>query len=68
MKNTVRYVLTYRKLEELITVDHFTSVYDALAYCKNEGIDDPMELVRVETVEERVFTRAQLHEVLNRDE
>lgn len=68
MQSTVRYVLTYQKLEERITVDHFGSVYDALAYCKKESIDNPIELSRVETIEERVFSRAQLHELLHRDE
>ncbi len=68
MQSTVRYVLTYQKLEERITVDHFESVYDALAYCKQEDIDNPIELSRVETIEERVFSRAQLHELLHRDD
>jgi hypothetical protein len=68
MTRSIKYVLTYRKLDERISLDQFDSVNDALAYCQRESIEDPLEISRVERLEERVLSRSQIAKVLGRPE
>jgi len=68
MTRSIKYVLSYRKLDERISLDQFDSVNDALAYCQKEEIDDPIEICRVEKLEERVLSRSQIAKLLGRPE
>lgn len=67
-ESIVRYVLTYRKMGEIISIDSFDSVFDALRYCESEGIEEPVEIKRHEIVEERMLSRSQILELLQRPE
>lgn len=68
MTRSVKYVLTYKKLDERISLDQFDSVSDAVNYCQREKIDEPVEIARVERIEERVLSRAQILKLLGRPE
>lgn len=68
MTRSVKYVLTYKKLDERISLDQFDSVNDALAYCAKENIEDPIEILRVERLEERVLGRGQILTLIGRPE
>ena len=68
MTRSIKYVLTYRRLDERISLDQFDSVNDALAYCQREGIEDPVDISRVERLEERVLGRSQIAKLLGRPE
>ncbi|KGE73679.1 hypothetical protein [Spirochaeta lutea] len=67
MAQQIRYVLTYKKLGELISLENFPSVYEAINYCRTEGIEDPVEIKRVEVIEERMLNRSQIETLLNRN-
>jgi len=64
MNRSIKYSLSYRKQGERITLDQFDSVNDVLAYCQKEGIDDPVDICRVERQEERVLNRSQILKLL----
>lgn len=66
--SSVKYVLTYKKMGELISIDSFTSVFDALNYCQTEGIEEPVDIKRLEIIEERMLNRSQILELLQRPE
>ncbi|AHC15323.1 hypothetical protein [Salinispira pacifica] len=66
--SSVKYVLTYKKMGELISIDTFTSVFDALNYCQTEGIEEPVDIKRHEIIEERMLNRSQIFELLQRPE
>ena len=58
-------MLSYKQLGELISLDDFDSVYAALDYCRREKIEDPVEIRRVEIIEERMLDRSQIEKLLN---
>jgi|AVFP01.1.fsa_nt_gi hypothetical protein len=64
----VKYVLTYKKMGEIISIDSFSSVFDALSYCQSEGIEEPVDIKRLEVIEERMLSRSQILELLQRPE
>ncbi len=66
--NRVKYVLTYKKMGETISTDSFESVFDALSYCQKEHIEEPVDIKRVEVIEERMLSRSQILELLQRPE
>lgn len=68
MNRSVKYVLSYRLKGERISLDQFDSVNDALAYCRTEGIEEPMEISRLERIEEKVLDRTQIATLLGRPE
>jgi hypothetical protein len=68
MTRTVKYVLVYKRLEEKISLDQFDTVNDALAYCRENRIEDPLSIERVERIEERVLGRAEISRLLGRPE
>ena len=68
MIRSVKYVLTYKKLDERISLDQFDSVNDAMTYCQREHIEDPIEICRVERIEERVLGRSQIMKLLGKPE
>lgn len=68
MTKTVKYVLTYRRIEEKVSLDQFDTVNDALAYCRENNIEDPLEIARVERIEERVLGRSDIARILGRPE
>jgi len=68
MIRSVKYVLTYKKLDERISLDQFDSVNDAMTYCQRENIEDPIEICRVERIEERVLGRSQIMKLLGKPE
>lgn len=68
MNRSVKYVLTYKLRGERISLDQFDSVNDALAYCRTEAIEEPVEIARIERIEERVLGRNQIMTLLGRSE
>lgn len=64
----IQYVLVYKKNGELISIDGFTSLFDALGYCQKESIEEPVEIKRVEYIEERMLNRSQILELLQKPE
>jgi hypothetical protein len=64
----VQYVLTYKKMGETISIDSFASVFDALSYCQSENIEEPVAIKRLEVIEERMLSRSQILELLQRPE
>lgn len=68
MIRSVKYVLTYKKLDERISLDQFDSASDAMNYCQREQIEDPIEICRVERIEERVLGRSQIMKLLGKPE
>jgi len=68
MNRSVKYVLSYKLRGERISLDQFDSVNDALAYCKSEQIEEPVEISRLERIEERVLSRSQIMTLLGRSE
>ena len=66
MKSEVKYVLSYKKREEVISLDHFTSVYEALQYCQTEKIEDPLEIKRIESIEEVILDRPQIYQLVQK--
>ena len=65
MPQEVHYTLMYKKNLEIITLDDFPSVYAALDYCRQEGIEDPIEIRRIQTQDERILDRSQIEKLLN---
>ena len=53
---------------EIISIDSFSSVFDALSYCQSEGIEEPVDIKRLEVIEERMLSRSQILELLQRPE
>jgi hypothetical protein len=65
MASEVKYVLTYRKVGETISIDSFNSPYEALMYILREQIEDPVDISRQETITEQVFSRSQIVRLLH---
>jgi hypothetical protein len=64
MSQSIEYQLVYKKLGETIIRDNFPSVFAALEYCKNEKIEEPMAIHRIETLQEKVLDRSQIEKLL----
>ncbi|NCN04165.1 MAG: hypothetical protein GW949_00885 [Spirochaetales bacterium] len=66
MQAKLTYSLLYKKKGELITLDEFPSVYEAIDYCRREGIEEPVEIRRIEVREEKMLDRTQIEQLIRK--